>query len=117
MCMGCLKSKSEVPETDVQEQVTVEISEVCVVNDETTIADDFKVFNLETKEQNNELSLSDMVLMFPTEEACYLYFSMPLDQETYAYKENKEEIIDIESGIEVEITDVEIDELVEVIKE
>ena len=55
--------------------------------------------------------------MFPTEEACYLYFSMPLDQETYAYKENKEEIIDIESGIEVEITDVEIDELVEVIKE
>ena len=88
VCTGCVSEKNKKGEMkpEYEEYIEVVNSTECVITDTSAISADFKVFNLEMNEQNDDLALSDLVIMFPVEECFYIYFTMPADQDTYAYR-------------------------------
>lgn len=86
LCTGCSVRPSKDDDTSFDEKIVVEKSKQCVITDESSIASDFDMFDLGMTVQNDDLALSDLVIMFPVEDVCYLYFSMPSDQDSYAYR-------------------------------
>lgn len=86
LLMGCSVRPNKDDDTKYKEDEVVENVKKCVITDESKISDDFNLFDIAMSDQNDDLALSDLVIMFPTQDVCYFYFSMPSDQDLYAYR-------------------------------
>lgn len=85
LCIGCSFEFGNGTENEVIESSS---ENNFVINDKSTIEEDFILFNLEMKKGNEDLALSDLVVMFPADDDCYVYFCMPDDSENYVYRVN-----------------------------
>ena len=81
LCTGCGKNLKP-------NSVSTSVNQFAI-NETSKIEDDFLLFNLGMKEGSEELALSDLVVMFPTDTECYLYFAMPVDSQLNAYRVNE----------------------------
>lgn len=86
MLAGCSLQENTSDNVPNGNETTVETTKSCKISDDSLIIDDYKLFNLEMKAQTEELALGKLEILFPVEKKCYVYFSMPKDQENYAYR-------------------------------